>query len=916
MRRAFALRDGVYVDALAMARLSELRRLACISQCARPQTRQGIASARPASNIGTIVQAGLDLVTQQLKIANEFDVYAAHPRNRHSKAHTGRQSKSSHVQTRGEGDLVLNRISTLKVGTRFMLLGALALVLAAVPSAMYLHTFHLRTQTATHEASGIAPSRTLLRLVQLLQRHRGLTAMTLDGNSAVLAERDTTAQEIDARFKELSNLLGREVDRPELRETLNRSEQTWHAVRDRHVAKESDFLTNFDQHTEVIKYLLHLSGELNHEFGFATDQGQTTHVLINLAMMIVPAMTEELGRSRAMGSHLLAATAPTPTDRDALHSYLTLVEYQLSALKQELTELESVDASLAHRLLGPTREATELPQQALDLAHEQLIYRVELGLSPAQYFEIFTRTIDAIVALSDRAMDQLDISLSERVAADRAQALLALLAMLATAGLGIGLGWITVVSITRELGGEPGEVMAVVKAVAQGNLSSEITVPRGAEHSILAAISDMQAVLRGSKERYQHLIESMPLGVMITQNGIIKFCNPMAIEMSGYAASELIGHPFLPLIHQDDRARTLDVHARRMRGEVDLLDYEVRVTRKDGKQRLWRLRVQTIEWDGAPAGLSILTDNTERKETEIHLHELSSIVEQTHDAIMLTDAAGTIKYVNPGFEHLSGWNREEVLGKTPALFKSGAQDEHFYRQLWDTIAAGKPFQSPVINRHKNGSDYHVFKTITPMFDADGKIASYVNIDMDFGVQHEAQKRLAFQALHDNLTGLPNRSLLDDRVRQTIARDQRKPSPFALLFIDLDGFKIINDKLGHHVGDDVLKEVARRLQQVTRPMDTVARLGGDEFVVLVQGVSEIEQVEQIGQKLVDAIREPIKLKNDTCQLGASIGVSLYPTDGTALQTLLDSADAAMYRAKRAGGNRLQQAELPPPGSPLD
>jgi diguanylate cyclase (GGDEF)-like protein len=158
-------------------------------------------------------------------------------------------------------------------------------------------------------------------------------------------------------------------------------------------------------------------------------------------------------------------------------------------------------------------------------------------------------------------------------------------------------------------------------------------------------------------------------------------------------------------------------------------------------------------------------------------------------------------------------------------------------------------------------------------------------------------------MHDSLTGVPNRSLLEDRIRQSIARHQREPSPFALLFIDLDDFKKINDWLGHDAGDEVLKHIAARLLANTRPMDTVARLGGDEFVVLLQGVAALDQAAQVGSKLIKAIDEPMVLQGETCRVGASIGVSLYPADASDWQTLMSRADSAMYRAKRAGGNRL-------------
>ncbi len=161
-----------------------------------------------------------------------------------------------------------------------------------------------------------------------------------------------------------------------------------------------------------------------------------------------------------------------------------------------------------------------------------------------------------------------------------------------------------------------------------------------------------------------------------------------------------------------------------------------------------------------------------------------------------------------------------------------------------------------------------------------------------------------------MTGLPNRFLLEDRIRQSIARHAREPAPFALLFIDLDDFKEVNDRFGHDAGDEVLKQVAARLSANTRPMDTVARLGGDEFVVLLQGVAELDQVKQVARKLVKAIDAPISFQGQTCQVGASIGISRHPVDADNLQSLMSRADTAMYRAKRAGGHRFDDNGEPP------
>jgi len=794
-------------------------------------------------------------------------------------------------------------MSRLKVGTRFLLLAALALALAAVPSAMYLFSSYRITQESQLEVRGVAPTKALFGLLNLLQQHRGLTVLVDSGHSEMKLKRDATSQAIDAEFKGLSAMLGRAFAQTDLVKTLSASELDWHALRRSVSDRELDMPQNFAQHTRLIEQLLELSNDLNYDSGYVTDQGHTTHALIDLAIMVAPILTEDLGKTRGMGAQLLASQVRDRARLNEFGAYLARAKYQQSRLKQELSELEETNAALHAFLLGPTKESMELTKEAFSLADQLLLDPQALAVSDTAYWAMFSRAIDAQLSMGNRALDQLEVLLNDRLAKQDNDMLLMVVAMLVTAGLGLGVGIAAALSITRQLGGEPGEVMAVANAVAQGDLSTVITVAHGAESSILAAMSDMQTALRTSQQRYERLIGSMPLGVMITQHGLIKFCNPMTVEMTGYTRDELVDHGFLTLIHADDRARTLETHAQRMRGEVDFVDYEIRGIRKDGVQRLWRLRVQTIDWDGAPAGLTILTDNTDAREAEIHLRELSNIVEQTTDAIMLTAVDGTIKYINPGFENLSGWRSDEVLGKKPSLFKSGAQDEHFYRQLWDTLSAGNSFNGEVINRHRSGSDYHVFKTITPMFDADGAIVSYVNIDKDFGIQHTIQQRLTHQALHDSLTSLPNRSLLEDRVRQSIARHQREPAPFALLFIDLDDFKEVNDLLGHDAGDEVLKQIAARLSANTRPMDTVARLGGDEFVVLLQGVTELDQANQVGRKLITAIDAPINFHGEACQVGASIGISLYPADSSDLQDLINRADAAMYRAKRAGGNRL-------------
>lgn len=403
--------------------------------------------------------------------------------------------------------------------------------------------------------------------------------------------------------------------------------------------------------------------------------------------------------------------------------------------------------------------------------------------------------------------------------------------------------------------------------------------------------------------RYQHLVDALPVGVLVQRKGDVKYVNSKTAEMSGYAAAELIGMPFASLIHHDDRNRAFDSCRHCKVGDVHVADFELRILRKNGELRNWRVNERPVDWSGVPSLLSVVTDVTDQLAAEMRMRELSSIVHQATDAIMLTSTDGMIQYVNPGFEKMTGYRGDEVIGKTPAALKSGNHDENFYRQLWETISSGKSFQGQVVNRRKNGTLYHAVKTITPMFDGHGRIVSYVNIDKDFTAQYEAQKVMTHLATHDNLTGLPNRVLLADRISQAISHYERDGSSFSLLFIDLDGFKAINDFHGHHAGDMVLKEMAHRLRERLRSTDTVARIGGDEFVVLLAGVSDLVEGEKIASELITIIREPIGLTTGICQVGGSIGLSVFPRDGDSFDALLRSADRAMYESKRAGGNRL-------------
>lgn len=278
---------------------------------------------------------------------------------------------------------------------------------------------------------------------------------------------------------------------------------------------------------------------------------------------------------------------------------------------------------------------------------------------------------------------------------------------------------------------------------------------------------------------------------------------------------------------------------------------------------------------------------------------LETALATASNAAFITDAAGRILWVNRAFTVLSGFADSKLVDATPKLFKSGVQDEEFYRRFWATLQAGETWQGEVVNARQDGSRYTVNQTVTPLRNAGGDIGHYVSILEDITARKTAEARIEHMANFDMLTELPNRNLFFDRLGQALAFSRRDGHMGALLFLDLDRFKEVNDSLGHEAGDLLLKAVAARCLESVRASDTVARLAGDEFTVLLPRIAGADDAARVAEKIVAAIGRPFDLGDRAVGIGVSIGIALYPRHGDNIEAILNAADSAMYEAKRAG-----------------
>ena len=300
--------------------------------------------------------------------------------------------------------------------------------------------------------------------------------------------------------------------------------------------------------------------------------------------------------------------------------------------------------------------------------------------------------------------------------------------------------------------------------------------------------------------------------------------------------------------------------------------------------------------------LGIKQDITAAKEAEKALRLAASVVANTHEGVMVCDAAQRIIEVNPAFTRITGYSAAEVLGRKPSLLSSGRRSREQDPAMWQALNQHGHWQGEFWNRHKDGSLYAAASTINALRDADGQVTHYVSVFSDITERKHQQEQLERLAHFDPLTGLPNRALLADRLQQGLARAQRARQGLAVCFMDLDGFKAVNDARGHDAGDDLLAEVARRLQGGIRAGDTAARLGGDEFVLLLGGLHHPRDCEDTARRVLHAVALPIEVEGHTVHVSASMGISVFPRDGCEAEQLLRQADQAMYQAKQRGRNR--------------
>ncbi|CAM3742874.1 sensor domain-containing diguanylate cyclase [Rheinheimera salexigens] len=382
-----------------------------------------------------------------------------------------------------------------------------------------------------------------------------------------------------------------------------------------------------------------------------------------------------------------------------------------------------------------------------------------------------------------------------------------------------------------------------------------------------------------------------------------RYANNAYSEWFGIAAEDIVGMTFQQLAGEQLFNRNKPHIEKVLTGEPQRFERSLR--KVDGSVgHIIGHYIPDFASDGTVQGFVIQSNEvTLLKATEAKLKLAACVFDSMLDGVLITDANNIIISVNPGFTEITGYTVQDAIGQTPKLLQSNRQSQAFYAAMWHEITTQGRWQGEMWNHRKDGELYLQRMTINLLRDGDGEPVRYVSVFSDITELRRKDEHIKHLAFHDALTDLPNRTLLMDRINQKLLNSHREQCKLALMFLDLDGFKPVNDKFGHNVGDILLKEMAKRLQALVRQSDTVARVGGDEFIFILNNPQGTSDVTEVANRIISSINQPITILGNEFQIGVSIGIAMYPEHGDSSLELIRNADTAMYIAKSSGKNKV-------------
>ncbi|MBF0358109.1 MAG: EAL domain-containing protein [Magnetococcales bacterium] len=744
-------------------------------------------------------------------------------------------------------------------------------------------------------------------LTQIRQLHESINTMQkIRGLSQIQAQKPDKA--VESKLKEQSQKLQNSIsqfieqlnhDQFKVGEMVsNLGKKTKNMGLNLHTYHDKNRL--FKEHSALLSQAEDISQEIATRSNLILDPITESHFIMSLVVHRIPTLLESIGAVRGMGSGFLSIDNQSEVDRFRFSEKIEGMRYNLRKIDRSKQIILNSSPHLKP-LFSCFIENKKQSAERFLLLSEAILLNQAVGVDANLFFETGTYAIHTISSCYDNLSDELSLLLEKRVnKLDDERTTISL-------GLTIALLF-TIVAF----------IIFYRKNLTAFN---EISISESKNHAIL-----------------QSAIDGI---VTIDERGIIQTANHAVENIFGHAPGTLIGKNIKILMPQPYRdahdsylEKYLSTGVKNIIGSIR----EVEGICPDGGKFPLELSVSELTVDGKTFYTGILHDITERKLAKEALDEAyneleqrvknrtseleeankqllleaeernkaeqglilaSKVFENASEAILITDHNVNVIDVNNAYINITGFEREDIIGKNPSIGKSGRHDQFFYKSMWKKIIETGQWAGEIWDRNKAGKIYPKWLTINVVKDKHGKTTHYVGIFSDISRTKATEERLEQLAFYDPLTRLPNRMLFQDRLNQEFQGARRSKKQVAVMFIDLDRFKHVNDTLGHAAGDQLLIEISRRLNKCVRQTDTVSRLGGDEFTVILTDITNTKDVAAIANNIILSLQKTVMIDEHKAHVGASIGIAVYPDDGDDFDTITKHADVAMYHAKDSG-----------------
>jgi diguanylate cyclase (GGDEF)-like protein/PAS domain S-box-containing protein len=795
----------------------------------------------------------------------------------------------------------INLMNNLSYFQKFIVLGGLSLLALSIVSISFIGQLSGAISTANQQLSGLNEARKVSRLIKSLQQHRGISAAVIAGINDSTNKKISANQRVDENFLTVSNTLPSALKKTAKWSTIN---DQWTYLKTKDITLALD--ESFDLHTKLIINLNSLQLKIADHYYLLVMDDIDSYYLTNSFLFTVPITLEFLGQARAVGVSYLMNEDIKP--KKAITRLLSNAIIPLNVFKENIQKIKRELISDGERISA----------QALIQTIEQHIKLILDGvradknsLGSIEFYNLSTYVIDEGYQFLDHTLAfTLSSLLRNRVNQANTQLIVSIglssILFLIVLYFIIGLYFSTIRSIN--------ELTRVTGAFYSGALDARVTLNTHDElnqiafgfNEMAAAIQNLMVDKEEISTRLRAIIDNSPIGIWFTgTDGRYHFVNKTYCDVVGIKEEDMVNtlsSNLAELLGEEVAQHCLDSDKAALEQDSPHVSYET-IPRPYAKPYLLEVtKVKLKNTRGEVVGLiGISKDITNKRQQENDLKLADIVYQNSAEAMMITNINNEIITINPALSDMTGYSKSELIGKNPKILSSGKQSPLFYQSMWEEIKLTGRWQGEIWNTRKSGIDYPEWLSINTIYD-DGIVFRRIALFSDITEKKEADELILKQANYDSLTNLPNRRMFIDRLQQEIKVSQRKKQQFALIFIDLDNFKIINDSKGHDYGDALLVQAGKRISHCVREVDTIARLGGDEFTIILSDLSDLSNIESICQKVLLALSEPFCIAKMYTYISASLGVTVYPDDANTTLELLKNADQAMYLAKDLGRNR--------------